>query len=172
MLTISSEANWPLNFVAEITTEDNKRYSYQPRSDFLFSLNRCPRINIEVCSDPIHEHDRYRLLLQAGLLVRAMNMIETQRSQFVSVAIYIGKELSASWHLVYQPDRNTPTVGITNSLIADHWSSFLYRSSIPHRTSTLNHPMAGSSSFAGSTISPLPFLRVIIVPASKHISPN
>ena len=113
--TISSEASWPLSFVAKIADEEDKCYSYQPRSDFLFSLDRCPRIHIEVCSDPIHERDRYRLLLQAALLVRSMNTSETQDGQFVSIAIYITKGFSAHWYLVYQPDPGLRKVGITNS---------------------------------------------------------
>ena len=92
---------------------------------FLFSLDTCPCINIEVCSDPVYNHDRYRLLLQSGLLVRTINTIKTQGSSFVSVAIYINEGYSAEWYLVYQPDRADPKVGITNSLIADHWSSFI-----------------------------------------------
>ena len=158
--------------MAELTDEGNKHYSYKPRSDFLFSLDCCPLINIGVCSDANHETDRYRLLLQAGLLVRAMNTLKTQGSSFVSVAIYISEELSATWYLVYQPDRAIRTVGITNSLIADHWSSFLCRSGIPIRNLTLDYRLAGLSSFASSTISPLPFLLMTILPTSKNVSQN
>jgi hypothetical protein len=114
--------------VAEITEEGTSVIPINLEATFTFSLGSCPRINIEVCSDTTHESDRYRLLLQAGLLVRAMNTIKTQDNSFVSVAIYINKGLSAEWYLVYQPDRDSQEVGITNSLIADHWSSFLCRS--------------------------------------------
>jgi len=152
--------------VAKITNENNKCYSYEPRSDFLFSVDGCPRIGIEVCSD---ERDRYRLLLQAGLLVRTMNTIKPKGSSFISIAIYISNHHSADWYLVYQPDRADTKVRITNSLIADHWNSFLCRSSIPKRTSTLNYPLAGSNSFASSTISPLPFPSTRI-PTSKVVS--
>ena len=156
--------------MAEITDENDQCYSYEPRSDFLFSVDRCPRINIEVCSDPRHERDCYRLLLQAGLLVRTMNMIKPEGSSFISIAIYVSNHHSADWYLVYQPDRADPKVGITNSSIADHWNSFLCRSSIPKMTSTLNYPLAGSNSFASSTISPLPFPSMTRIPPSKIIS--
>jgi len=124
VLTLSSEAQWPLKFVAEIE-ENGKLCSYEPRTSFLFSLDTCPRINIAVCSDPANQHDRYRLLLQSGFLVRTINTINTQGSSFVSVAIYINNDLSAEWYLLYQPDRADPKVGTTNSLFEDHWSLFL-----------------------------------------------
>ena len=104
-----------MKFVAEIREEDNMLRSYEPRSDFLFVLDDCPRISIEVCSDSSHERDRYRLLLQAGLLLRTMNTIKTKGSSFVAVAIYIDHQLSAEWYLVYQPERLDQDVGITNS---------------------------------------------------------
>ena len=48
----------------------------------------------------------------------------------MSVATHIDKELSATWYLVYQLEMSSLEVGITNSLIADHHGSFLYRPNI------------------------------------------
>jgi len=89
------------------------------------SLAHCPRIHIEVCSDPLHERDCYRLLLQAGLLVRTMNINRGQGISFISIAIYLSKDLTAEWYRVYQPSRVDRTVGITKLLITNHWSPFL-----------------------------------------------
>ena len=41
----------------------NERYSYQPRSDFMFLSDQCPLVIIEVCSKS-NETDRPRMLLQ------------------------------------------------------------------------------------------------------------
>ena len=162
VLTVSSEASWPIKFVAEIAEEGNRRHSYHPRSDYLFSLNGCPHIIIDICSDAAHESDRYRLLLHAGVLVRTLNTIKTLGNSFVSVAIYISPSMYASWYLVYQPDLGSQVVGITNSLIIDHWSLFLSRSSIAKwGSSALNGRIIGLSSFIGSTISPSPYPSMI-----------
>lgn len=80
------------------------------------------------------ESDRFRLLLQAGLLVRTMNAkIGTMGDSFVSVAIYIDKELSATWYLVYQPVEGSLVVRIRNLLIADHGNAFLCSPDITKR---------------------------------------
>jgi hypothetical protein len=110
-----SEGYWPLSFVVEVAEESNQTYSYTPRSDFYFRLDTCPRISIEICSDVTKHSDRYRLLLQAGLLVRVINTIKTTGDSFVAVAIYITENTSAEWYLVYQPDRRDQNVGIANS---------------------------------------------------------
>jgi hypothetical protein len=120
VLTISSEGRWPFTFVAQVVQED-KRYGYRPQSDFSFSLDTCPRINIEICSIP-DESDRYRMLLHAGLLVRVVNKIKPEGESFVAIAIYITEAFIAKLYLVYQPEPNNPTVGIPNSLIAAHSS--------------------------------------------------
>ena len=158
--------------MAKVTDEENQCYSYQPRSDLLFSLANCPRIHIEVCSDPLHGRDRYRLLLQAGLLVRVMNTNRGQGNSFVFIAIYITKTLTAEWYLVFQPSTVDGTVGITKLSIIDHWSSILCRLSILKRTLTLPHTLACSGSFTGSTISPLPSPPVAILRTSKDILPD
>ena len=59
---------------------------------------------IEVCSDHINELDRYRMLLQAGLLVRLMN--KGLEESFVTVAVYINSDLVAERYLMYQPDKS------------------------------------------------------------------
>ena len=82
--------------------------SYRPRNDFLFSLNKCPLLLIEISSEK-DESDRYRLLVQAGTLVRVMNSIQNE-NWFVCVAVYITRTFDAERFLVYQPDQNTSRV--------------------------------------------------------------
>ena len=106
-------------FVAQVG-DTNVRYSYEPRSGYLFSLDGCPRINVEVSSDE-HQRDRYRMLLQAGLLVRVVNKL-TMRGSFVAIAIYITQKSIAEWYSVYQPRLDDKKVAIPYSLIADHGS--------------------------------------------------
>jgi len=96
---------------------DNTKYSYTPRRDFLFSLNSCPFILIEEYSDRQKELDRYRVLLQAGLLVRVMNSFTTE--PFVAVAVYSTAHCVADRYLVFQPSRDDRTVRNTNVFIAD-----------------------------------------------------
>jgi len=86
-------------------------------------LDTCPRINIEISSNP-NESDRYRGLLQAGLLVRVVNMLnrELGKRLFVAIMTYVTEDFTAERYLVYQPDPNNQDVGIPNSLIADHSS--------------------------------------------------
>jgi hypothetical protein len=102
-------------------TQENDTYDYSPRSDFLFSLDTCPRINIEISSNQV-ESDRYRMLLQAGLLVRVMNKIKAESESFVAISLYITKPFTAERYLVYQPELNNEAVGIPNSSIADYSS--------------------------------------------------
>jgi hypothetical protein len=93
--------------VAEVATES---FSYSPRSDFLLLLEGCPFLLIEVCSDPL-KLDRFRMLLQAGILVRVMNSIKTDREgefkSFIAVAIYINSNFTAERYLVGQPKANS-----------------------------------------------------------------
>ena len=119
MLTVSSEGRWPLKFVAQVG-DTNERYSYEPRSDYLFSLDTCPRIDIEVSSST-HRSDCYRMLLRAGLLVRVVNKL-TRCNSFVAIAIYITTGFIAEWYIVYQPKLDDKKVAIPYSLIADHGS--------------------------------------------------
>jgi hypothetical protein len=108
VLTISSEGVWPFLFVAQVG--EDKR-SYRPRSDFLFLLGGVPFILFEICSDPIHESDRRRMLLQAGVLVRVVNSIEPENEEsFIAVAVYITRQLVAHRYLVYQPDKKKKEV--------------------------------------------------------------
>jgi hypothetical protein len=81
-------------------------FSYTPRSDFLLLLDSCPFLFIEVCSDP-SEHDRFWMLLQAGILVRVMNSFKNNREgefkSFIAVAIYVNSKFTAERYLVGQP---------------------------------------------------------------------
>jgi len=117
VLTISSEGRWPLHFVAQV---GGSRFRYEPRSDYLFSLNACPQINFEVGSEADHR-DPYRMLLQAGLLVRVVNKLTIRpRNSFVAIAIYITNGFIAEWYFVYQVKLEEKKVEIPYSLIADH----------------------------------------------------
>ena len=79
--------------------------------------NHCPLIMVEVCSNH-SESDRFRMLLQCGLLVRAINSLKrTESVSFVAVAIYITKHLAAERYLVYQPSKREPDVRITDPSI-------------------------------------------------------
>ena len=130
MLTISSEVNWPFRFIAKVPKENGnskfKLYSYTPRSDYLFSVHTCPLIPIEVCSKP-NKIDEFRMLLQAGLLVRVVNSQKQKErtseqdapvNPFVAIAIYITGECTANRYIVYQAEGNI--VGIPEPLFADH----------------------------------------------------
>ena len=154
MLTVSSEGRWPLKFVAQVASE---RYSYEPRSDYLFSLDTCPRIDIELSSNAA-QRDSYRMLLQAGLLVRVVNKL-TGRNSFVAIAIYITMEMTAEWYFVYQPALGDKKVAIPHSLIATMAANSFCRLNMSRMVfSSSRNPLAGSSSFTGSITSPPPFL--------------
>src|SRR5258706_2987525 len=109
MLTIYSEGIWPISFVGQV---HNTRYSYTPRSDYLFLLKGCPFLFIEICSDRAQSLDCSRMLLQAGLLVRVMNSRPEQKGSFTAIAIYINADFTAERYLVYQPDINSKQVRI------------------------------------------------------------
>jgi len=96
-VNFQGEGTWPISFVAQVGTI---RYSYTPRSDFVFVLKGSPFLFIEVCSDRDRELDRYRMLLQAGLLVRVMNSSGFSNS-FMAIAIYINSKFTAERYLVY-----------------------------------------------------------------------
>jgi hypothetical protein len=118
ILTVRSgaQANWPFCLVAQV---GSTTYSYRPRSDFCFLLDGCPCVFLEVISDPSRQRDRYRMLIQAGVLVRVMNSIPSQQPSqqpsFVAIAIYIDSALKATRYLVYQPDSKNPKVCIPNA---------------------------------------------------------
>ena len=80
-------------------------------------------MHIEVCSQQT-ESDRFRMLLQAGVLVRVVNgILPGDDHSFVDFAIYITKLFVAELYLIYQPNgRMNKAVGIPNSLVADHSS--------------------------------------------------
>ena len=91
----------------------------------MFLSDQYPLIIIEICSKG-NEVDRCRMLLQGGLLVRAMNSFKPTGSlSFVAMAIYISNDFVANRYLIYQPDRTTDIeVRSTDSSIPDHCSSF------------------------------------------------
>ena len=146
---------WTLKLVGEVTGDNEDRggfFSYQPKNDYLFSLEGTPRISVELCSDPVNESDLYRVLLQSGLLVRTMNTIIREGDSFVAVAIYITRQLSAQWYLVYQPYVTRQQVGAINSWIEIVGAHSFYRSGFSSkRLSTLNHHLASSNSFINFT---------------------
>jgi hypothetical protein len=69
VLTISSEATWPLALVGEVDGRKVDRYSYRPQSDYMFTLNSYPLIIIEICSRE-DEADHFRMLLQGVTRLR------------------------------------------------------------------------------------------------------
>jgi len=113
-----------LTFMAHVGPTATE-FAYEPRSDFMFLSNHCPMIMVEVCSNR-SESDRFRMLLQCGLLVRAINSLKrTESVSFVAVAIYITTHLIAERYLVYQPSKSEPDVRITDSSILNDRGSFL-----------------------------------------------
>jgi len=84
VLTVFSEGSWPLRFVAQVAQGNNKFYRYTPRSDYLFSVDTCPLMMIEIGSEP-NGIDCFRMLLQAGLLVRVINSIKKEAHSFVAI---------------------------------------------------------------------------------------
>ena len=102
MLTVSSEGNWDVSLVGQV---GDKKYSYRPRSNGLLTLGGYPFMVVEKCSDRNKEHDRPRMLLQAGLLTRIMNSLKPKDSgPFVAVAIYLSANGVAERYFLYQPD--------------------------------------------------------------------
>jgi len=96
VLTISSEGTRPFSLVGWV---GDTKYPYTPRSDLLFSLELCPFILIEECSDRQKELDLHRMLLRAELLVRVMNSLTNE--PFVAVAVYITADNVAERYLVF-----------------------------------------------------------------------
>ena len=89
-------------------------FAYRPRNDFLLLLEGYPFLFIEICSDRADEHDRFRMLLQAGILVRVMNSFKRDREgkfeSFIAVAIYVNSKFTAERYLVGQPGRQSTEV--------------------------------------------------------------
>jgi len=80
----------------------------------MFLLDGYPFVLIEACSEP-EQRDHYRMLVQAGVLVRVMNSIKPKnKDSFVAVAVYITKSYIAKRFLVYQPDRDSQAVRTSN----------------------------------------------------------
>jgi hypothetical protein len=99
--------------------------SYRPRSDFLFLVAGYPFILCEVQSLP-QEGDRYRMLTQAGVVVRVMNSMKSEtKDSFVAMALYITTSWNAERYLVYQPNRTTDEVRVANILVRGLRSSSL-----------------------------------------------
>jgi hypothetical protein len=106
-------------------------------SDFVFLLNGrpfndygYPLLFIETCSDTWHQRDRFRMLLQAGLLVRAMNSFKDDSKQpfksFVVMAVYIIRGSIAERYLVYQTAKGS-VVRIAMRIFAVHYLQFAGR---------------------------------------------
>lgn len=76
-----------------------------------------PYLLIEVCSDEEYQLDRYRMLPQAGHLVRVMNSFKDNTEEpfksSIAVAVYVNRVFTAERYLVYQEDRNSPHVRVT-----------------------------------------------------------
>lgn len=111
MLTVCSEGTWPFSLVAQV---EATYFAYRPRSDFLLLLEGYPFLFIEICSDRADELDRFRMLLQAGILVRVMNSFksdpEGKFESFIAVAIYVNSKFTAERYLVGQPEAQSTEV--------------------------------------------------------------
>ena len=166
---MSSEGVWDLIFVARVNGTPPEHFSYCPRSDFVFFLNRCPLLIIEICSDAQHESDRYRMLLQAGLLARVMD--SKTEAPFIVVAVYISHTFSADRYLVYQAEKETQEVRITNVLIVNLFSSnFIRRLDMSWMIhSILTFPARHSSSFSNSITSPPHYPPIITFPRPQLV---
>ena len=172
-LTIYSEGTWPLSLVAQVKTT---KYLYTPRSDFLLLLDGCPFLMFETCSDRAAEHDRSQMLLQAAVLVRAMNSYrpdEGEYEPFIAVAIYINSKFTAERYLVGQPQQSSTTVR-HQCLIVDTLAQIHYfcRSHISRMNSTSRLQVVYSSFFLNSITSPLPYLLFpssLVPPPSQKV---
>jgi len=108
-LDIASNRSWDLPLIADVFGEKSK---YTPNSDASLRINKFPHLVVEVASND-KESDRYRMLLQAACLARLGRVLRQSSAPPVIVsAVYINNELSAEWHLVYQPRADVPTVGL------------------------------------------------------------
>ena len=169
-LTVCSEGTWPLSLVAQGKTTKSL---YTPRSDFLLLLDGCPFLMFEACSGRAPEHDRSQMLLQAAVLVRAMNSFrpdEGEYKPFIAVAIYINSKFTAEHYLVGQPQQSSTDVR-HQCLIVDTLAQIYYfcRSHISRTNSTSRLQVVHSSSFLNSITSPTPYL---LFPSSLVPPPN
>jgi len=106
-------------------------FTYRPRSDFLLLLEGYPFLFIEICSDRADELDRFRMLLQAGILVRVMNSFKSDREgkleSFIAVAIYVNSKFTAERYLVGQPQPGTQSTEVRHQcLIVDVLAQIYY----------------------------------------------
>jgi hypothetical protein len=127
-LTFCSEGIWPFSFVAYV---EATYFAYRPRSDFLLLLEGYPFLFIEICSDRVDELDRFRMLLQAGILVRVMNSFKSDREgkfeSFIAVAIYVNSKFIAERYLVGQPQLGTQSTEVRHQcLIVDVLAQIYY----------------------------------------------
>lgn len=105
--------------------------AYRPRSDFLLLLEGYPFLFIEICSDRADELDRFRMLLQAGILVRVMNSFKSDHKgkfeSFIAVAIYVNSTFTAERYLVGQPQPGTQSAEVRHQcLIVDVLAQIYY----------------------------------------------
>lgn len=82
-------------------------FAYRPRSDFLILNWNFPRLAVEINSTSPGrlEHDRYRLILQGGSVVRYANThlnAFKEEKIFIFMIIYIGDIGEAERDLLYQ----------------------------------------------------------------------
>ena len=119
---LSSEAVWTFHLIGHVGDAST---SYRPRSDYLFQVNGYPILLVEVQSSP-NEEDRCRMLTQAGVLVRVMNLVKRKnRDSFVAMAVYVSASWEAERYFVYQPDRDSREVRVANILVLGLRSSSL-----------------------------------------------
>jgi hypothetical protein len=79
---------WPLKSFAQIAQDRTKLFHYTPRSDYMFSVNTYPRVVIEDEAQ-VNGSDRFKMLLQAGLLVRFVNRIDPGEQSYIVICLYL-----------------------------------------------------------------------------------
>ncbi|KAH8930689.1 hypothetical protein BT69DRAFT_1345130 [Atractiella rhizophila] len=79
-----------------------KQYKYKPRSDFQILRHGIPQVLVEVQSADNSEQDRYRMLLQAGAVVRVVHHAigRDVANLHVLIAYYINNALEAIQYLL------------------------------------------------------------------------
>ncbi|KAJ2926260.1 hypothetical protein H1R20_g10849, partial [Candolleomyces eurysporus] len=107
-----SDYSWSFKIFIQVA---QTLYSYHPKSDFLFASGLLPRFIVQVQSHPYSTEDKFRMMLQAGSLLRFANThIEKyqEKKDFLLVVAYIDKFGKAEQMIVYQ-DQNDDKVKYT-----------------------------------------------------------
>ncbi|KAJ2929563.1 hypothetical protein H1R20_g7533, partial [Candolleomyces eurysporus] len=110
--------NWPFKMFIQV---DEAVFSYNPRSDFLFTYGRLPQFIGEVQSQK-NKADRNRMLLQAAYVVKFSNTLLKKHkvaNDFRLLTAYINNNGEVERSIVYQDKGNDDEVKYTTPLIFD-----------------------------------------------------